>query len=105
MMLLNRRNRKCQTKKLFKLCCVKLTTRMKSADNEEEDEELDPAPPPSLREAQQALTVVLRYFQSNNNTTADEIDKVMDIDKLLKERALKNLCQTKITGFFNRLTQ
>ena len=74
------------------------------ADNEEEDEELDPAPPPSLREAQQALTVVLRYFQSNYNTTADEIDKVMDIDKLLKERAMKNLCQTKITGFFNRLT-
>ena len=76
------------------------------ADIEEEDEELDPAAsPPSLCEAQQAVTVLLRYFQSNNNTAADEIDKVMDLGKLLKERAMKNLFQTKITGFFNRLTQ
>ena len=47
------------------------------------------------------MTIQLRYFESNKNTTEDEMDKVMDVQKLLKDRAMKNLCQTKITGFFN----
>jgi len=31
----------------------------------------------------------------------NEMDKVMDIQKLLRERAMRNLCQSKITGYFN----
>jgi hypothetical protein len=42
----------------------------------------------------------LVYLECNKNTTADEMNKLMDIEKLLKERAMKNLRQTKITGFF-----
>ena len=82
--------------KLFKLYCGKPTTD-EVADNEEEDEEPDPPPPPSLCEA---MTVLVRYFEWNKNTTVDEMDKLMNIEKLLKEKAMKNLCQRNITGGF-----
>ena len=84
---------------MFKLYCGKPTTD-EVADNEEEDEEPDPPPPPSLRDARQAMTVLVRYFECNKNTIVDEMDKLMNIEKLLKERAMKNLCQRKITGVF-----
>ena len=45
------------------------------------------------------MTVFFRYFKCNKNTTVDEMDKVMDVQKLLKDRALKNFSQSKITGF------
>jgi len=70
-------------------------------DEGEEEEELDPPPPPSLRDAQQAMTVVFRYFECNTNTTVDEMDTVMNVQKLLKDRAMKKFCyQSKITGYF-----
>jgi len=46
------------------------------------------------------MTVLVQYFECNN-TTVDEMDKVMDVQKLLKDRAMKNLCQSKITGYFS----
>jgi len=67
----------------------------------EEEEEMDPPPPPSLCDAQQAMTVLFSYFECNKNTTVDELDKVMDIQKLLRERAMRNLCQSKIAGYFS----
>ena len=70
-------------------------------DEGEEEEELDHPPPPSLHDAQQAMTVVFRYFECNKNTTVDEMDTVMDVQKLLKDRAMKKFCfQSKITGYF-----
>ena len=72
-------------------------------DEGEEAEELDPPPPPSLHDAQQAMTVVFRYFECNTNTTVDEMDTVMDVHKLLKDRAVKKFCfQSKITGYFDQ---
>jgi len=68
--------------------------------DEEEEEEPD-FQPPSLREARQAMTVLLRFFETNNNTTVEEMDKILSVEKLLQEKTLKNLCQTKITGYFS----
>lgn len=74
-----------------------------SGEEEEYEKDENLVPAPSLNEAQQALTVVLRYFQSNSHASAEDIDKLADIDKLLKDVATSNLCQTKITSFFNKL--
>jgi len=72
-------------------------------DEGEEEEELDPPPPPSLHDAQQAMTVVFRYFECNKNTTVDEMDTVMDVHKLLKDKAMKKFCfQSKIMGYFDQ---
>ena len=70
-------------------------------DEGEKEEELDLPPPPSLHDAQQAMTVVFRYFECNKHTTVDEMDTVMDVQKLLKDRAMKKFCfQSKIMGYF-----
>jgi len=73
---------------------------LETRDEEEEEEEPD-FQPPSLHEARQAMTVLLRFFETNNNTTVEEMDKILSVEKLLKEKTLKNLCQTKITGYFS----
>ena len=73
---------------------------LETRDEEEEEEEPD-FQPPSLREARQAMTVLLRFFETNNNTTVEEMDKILSVEKLLKEKTSKNLCQTKITGYFS----
>ena len=60
-------------------------------DEGEDEEEVDPPPPPSLRDAQNAMTILLRYFESNKNTTEDEMDKVMDVQKLLTRQSHEKL--------------
>lgn len=89
---------------IIRAVITKVENSNEEIDNEEDDEEPDPAPPATLSEAAEALSVVLRYFQNNHDTIPAEIDKVMEIDRLLKERALKKLCQTKLTTFFYRQT-
>jgi len=56
-------------------------------DEGEEDEELDPPLwlSSSLRDAQQPMRVLFSYFECNKNTTVDEADKVMDVQKRLRE--------------------
>lgn len=78
--------------------CEAEDSELEARDEEEEEPDI---PPPSLREARQAMTVLLRYFESNNNTTVEEMDKILSVEKLVKEKTLKNLCQTKITGYFS----
>jgi len=40
----------------------------------------------------------LMSIMCNKNTTVEEMDKVMDVQKLLKERALKNFSESMCTG-------
>ena len=67
-------------------------------------EELDPPQAPlssALRDAQQAMTVLFSCFECNKNTTVDEMDKVMDVQKLLRDRVMRKLCHSKITEYIN----
>jgi len=47
------------------------------------------------------MTVSFGYFECNKNATVDEMDKVMDVQKLLKDRAMKKFSLSQITGYFN----
>jgi len=70
-------------------------------DEGEKEEELDLPPPPSLHDAQQAMTVVFRYFECNKHTTVDEMDTVMDVQKLLKTGQWKSsVFRARIMGYF-----
>ena len=83
------------------LCETDKSDKVGEDEGEEEEELNPPPPPPSLCDAQQAMTVVFRYFECNKNTTVDEMDTVMDVQKLLKDRAMKKFCfQSKIMGYF-----
>ena len=45
------------------------------------------------------MAVIFRYFECNKNTTVDEMDTVMDVHKLLKDRAMKKFYfQSKISA-------
>jgi len=67
---------------------------LETRDEEEEEEEPD-FQPPSLCEARQAMTVLLRFFETNNNTTVEEMDKILSVEKLLKEKTRKTCAKRK----------